>query len=371
MCAGDDAAGWGRVSRSWSAPRRWVPAPRRPRCPRASGTRWRSAVSPTRPTSGSPPMAGSSSAEKSGLIKVFQSLTDTHPVVFADLRTQVDDYWDRGLLGLALDPQFPTRPYVYALYTYDAPLGGTPPKWNDACPDPPGPTTDGCVVSGRLIRLTASGNVSTGTPLVLISDWCQQFPSHSVGDLAFGAGRGALRERRRRSELHLRRLRAGEEPVRRPAVGGGRHPDRPHRARAAPCALRTCGRPPIRRGSTGRSCGWIRPRARARPGTRSRAPRTPTPAGSSPTASATRSGSRCAPVRGRCGSGMSAGTSGRRSTAWRRRPRGRRTSAGPAMRAPGCRAAIRRRASPSARASTTRPPRSPRPTTPTSTPRRS
>lgn len=130
-------------------------------------------------------------AEKSGLIKVFQSLADTHPTVFADLRTQVDDYWDRGLLGLALDPQFPTRPYVYALYTYDAPLGASAPKWNDACPNPPGPTTDGCVVSGRLVRLTASGNVSTGTPLILISDWCQQFPSHSIGDLAFGAD-GAL-----------------------------------------------------------------------------------------------------------------------------------------------------------------------------------
>jgi glucose/arabinose dehydrogenase len=46
-------------------------------------------------------------AEKSGLIKVYASLTSTTPTVFADLRTQVDDYWDRGLLGLALDPGFP------------------------------------------------------------------------------------------------------------------------------------------------------------------------------------------------------------------------------------------------------------------------
>jgi len=46
-------------------------------------------------------------AEKSGLVKVFASLTATTPTVFADLRTEVDDYWDRGLLGLALDPQFP------------------------------------------------------------------------------------------------------------------------------------------------------------------------------------------------------------------------------------------------------------------------
>ncbi|MFL5881370.1 MAG: PQQ-dependent sugar dehydrogenase, partial [Actinomycetota bacterium] len=52
-------------------------------------------------------------AEKSGLIKVFPSLTATTPTVFADLRGVVNSYWDRGLLGLALDPQFPAQPYMY------------------------------------------------------------------------------------------------------------------------------------------------------------------------------------------------------------------------------------------------------------------
>ena len=130
-------------------------------------------------------------AEKSGLIKVFDNLADTTPTTFADLRTQVDDYWDRGLLGLALPPNFPTNPYVYVLYTYDAPIGGTAPVWNDACPTPPGPTTDGCVVSARLSRLQAAGNVMTGTEQVLINDWCEQYPSHSVGTVLFGPD-GAL-----------------------------------------------------------------------------------------------------------------------------------------------------------------------------------
>src|SRR5262249_56504228 len=71
--------------------------------------------------------------QKNGVIKVYQSLTDTTPVTFANLSGEVDDYWDRGLLGLALDPSFPTRPYVYVLYTYDAAIGGTAPRWNDAC----------------------------------------------------------------------------------------------------------------------------------------------------------------------------------------------------------------------------------------------
>jgi glucose/arabinose dehydrogenase/PKD repeat protein len=136
-------------------------------------------------------------AEKSGLIKVFDSLSDSQPEVFADLRTQVHNFWDRGLLGLALDPGFPDAPYVYVLYTHDAAIGGTAPRWgapgatSDGCPSPPGATGDGCVVSGRLSRLTASGNVMVGTEQVLIEDWCQQYPSHSIGSLDFGPD-GAL-----------------------------------------------------------------------------------------------------------------------------------------------------------------------------------
>ena len=133
-------------------------------------------------------------AEKSGVIKVFDSLTDPTPDVFADLNVNVYDYWDRGLLGLALDPDFPAEPYVYVMYTYDHQLGstspaprwGTPGVYSDPCPSPPGPTDDGCVVSGRISRLTANANTMTGPEQVLVEDWCQQFPSHSVGGLEFG-----------------------------------------------------------------------------------------------------------------------------------------------------------------------------------------
>jgi glucose/arabinose dehydrogenase len=124
--------------------------------------------------------------QKNGVIKVFQSLTDTSPITVADLSTKVDDYWDRGLLGMALAPNFPTDPYLYVLYAYDAPIGGTAPTWNDACPTPPGPTTDGCLISARVSRLQISGNIMIGSEQVLINDWCQQFPSHSIGTLLFG-----------------------------------------------------------------------------------------------------------------------------------------------------------------------------------------
>ena len=112
-------------------------------------------------------------AEKGGVVKIFDSLSDPTPSVFVDLSTNVQNFWDRGLLGLALAPNFPTDPYVYVLYTYDHMLsGGAVPRWGDQCPNPPGATSDGCVVSARLSRFQASGNSVVGGEQVLIEDWC-------------------------------------------------------------------------------------------------------------------------------------------------------------------------------------------------------
>lgn len=122
-------------------------------------------------------------AEKRGTIKVFDNLADTTPTLFADLSPKVHNLWDRGLLGLALHPEFPAQPWVYVLYTYDAPPGQTAPYWNDNCDSMPGGSNGGnCVITSRLSRLDASGNEQ-----VLLSGWCQQYPSHATGDLKFGA----------------------------------------------------------------------------------------------------------------------------------------------------------------------------------------
>lgn len=148
-------------------------------------------------------------AEKPGRILVFDDLEDTTPEVFADLRGDVYDNGDRGLLGLALDPKFDEgRPYVYALYTWDHVLGkawdpehpeyGTPGVSGDpGCPSQN--TSASCLVSGRLVRLTEDtlnpnhAVESGGRPveLELLGGWCQQFSSHSIGELQFGP-EGAL-----------------------------------------------------------------------------------------------------------------------------------------------------------------------------------
>ena len=129
-------------------------------------------------------------AEKAGRVKLFAPLPSPGDgVVVLDIRDQVMDYQDRGLLGLALHPRYPDVPYVYVLYTYDAPPGGTAPVWNDHCDNPTAPGA-GCVVSGRLARYTMvsgpGGPRLVDEHILLRDDWYQQYPSHSIGDLAFG-----------------------------------------------------------------------------------------------------------------------------------------------------------------------------------------
>ncbi len=125
-------------------------------------------------------------AEKGGTVKVFDSLTDPTPTTAVDLSTEVYAYWDRGLLGMALHPNFPTTPYIYLLYTLD-----THP-YNDACPSPPGANTDGCMANGKLVKVQVNPDNTSGSPVALITGmWCQQFPSHSIGTVEFGP-EGAL-----------------------------------------------------------------------------------------------------------------------------------------------------------------------------------
>jgi glucose/arabinose dehydrogenase len=124
---------------------------------------------------------------------------------FADLSVEVDNYGDRGLTGIAVDPRFPARPYVYVNYTLNAdpqhpslvPAWGAPEDAYDSCgPDDADeasliPARRGCPVLDRVSRLTATGTaagwtMAAGGEKVLVQDGCAQFSSHSSGDVAFG-----------------------------------------------------------------------------------------------------------------------------------------------------------------------------------------
>ncbi len=57
-------------------------------------------------------------AQKDGRIYRF---ADGQKTLFADLREDVNAVRDRGLMSIAVHPNFPTEPWVYASYTYDPP----------------------------------------------------------------------------------------------------------------------------------------------------------------------------------------------------------------------------------------------------------
>jgi glucose/arabinose dehydrogenase len=142
--------------------------------------------------------------EKRGIVKAFDSVNDSSATQVLDIRHDVHDFWDRGLLSIALDPDFLSgSPYIYLYYVYDAPpgqaaptwpSGQSAPAWSNSCPNPPGATGDGCVVTSKLDRYTVNLNTNVADPASrknLIGDggdgeWCQQFPSHAGGALVFG-----------------------------------------------------------------------------------------------------------------------------------------------------------------------------------------
>ncbi len=142
--------------------------------------------------------------EKRGIVKAYDSVNDSSPTQVLDIRHDVHDFWDRGLLSIALDPDFLNgSPFIYLYYVYDAPMGQTAPTWpagqsgpawSNSCPNPPGSTGDGCVVRSKLDRYTVNLGNNVADPdsrKNLIGDagngeWCQQFPSHAGGALAFG-----------------------------------------------------------------------------------------------------------------------------------------------------------------------------------------
>jgi glucose/arabinose dehydrogenase len=118
--------------------------------------------------------------EKDGVLKVVNPGETTAETVL-DLRERVNSWWDRGLLGLAVDSSYESNGFVYLLYTYEV--------------KPQTPDTDAHTVS-QLLRLKlddASGMVEqtailgthTSGPCPAPSDAVDCIPSdgwsHSIG----------------------------------------------------------------------------------------------------------------------------------------------------------------------------------------------
>ncbi len=123
-------------------------------------------------------------AQKDGVVRVFRNGT-LQATPFINISNQVNNVRDRGLLGMAIHPNFATNPYVYLLYTYDPPEAAN--NIN------PGTTLDDRDGAGnrpsQLLRVTATtdgtGNITAvpGSEVVLLgknSTW--QYTSRPDGN---------------------------------------------------------------------------------------------------------------------------------------------------------------------------------------------
>ena len=268
-------------------------------------------------------------AEKSGLIKVFDSLTDTTPDRLRRLADQGPQLLGSGPARPGPCPGLPGEPVgVRALHLRRCHRGhgaalGFGERHVDDCPTPRARPTTAAWSRGRLSRLQAAGNVMVGSEQVLHRRLVPAVSEPLDRQPGLRCRRRSLRERRRRRQLQLRRLRAGRRARRtraatRPAASAAQAPPAAEGGALRSQDVRTTGDPA---GLNGASCGVDPATGAGLPdnpiGVEQRPQR---PTDRRATACATRSASRS--VRGptRSGSVTWAGATGRRSTGWSARP---------------------------------------------------
>jgi glucose/arabinose dehydrogenase/PKD repeat protein len=89
-------------------------------------------------------------AEKAGVVRLVKNGA-LLPTPLIDVSSQVNDYWDRGLIGITVDSSFASNPYLYLLYTYE----NNPNDYE-------GPKT------ARLTRVTVTGDTASPSSQVVV-----------------------------------------------------------------------------------------------------------------------------------------------------------------------------------------------------------
>ncbi|MGZ8452580.1 MAG: PQQ-dependent sugar dehydrogenase [Candidatus Binatia bacterium] len=110
--------------------------------------------------------------QKSGVVQIVKN-SALLPTPFLDIQAHVNQCSDRGLLGLALDPDFVNNGFVYLLYTLET--GGDP---NDCGPKTSQLTrvsTDPANLDGAL----------PGSEIVILGNLPSEAESHSIGTVRF------------------------------------------------------------------------------------------------------------------------------------------------------------------------------------------
>ena len=260
----------------------------------------RSAASPSRPTSvrrRRPGLRGREERPDQGLRQPRATPRPTSSRTCARRSTTTGT---AGCSGLALDPSFPTDPYVYVAVHATTRRSAAPrPAGTTPAPTPPGAD------HGRLRRqrpacrasrprATPSTGRRAGADRRLVPAVPQPLgrrprTSARTARCTSAAATAPASTAPTTGSSAAQATRAATRPRAR------RHPDAAHRRGRRAALAGPAHRRPTRPASTARSCGSTRPPAPALPSNPLRPPPTPTPAGSSPTACATRSGSRFRP----------------------------------------------------------------------------
>lgn len=114
--------------------------------------------------------------EKAGVIRVIEN-GQLLATPFLDINEEVNSFFDRGMMGIAIDPDFATNGHVYVQYAVE--LNPTNPDEQDF----------NTAAAGQLIRISASAtdpNVADPTTRVVIQDGHQMsHATHAVGDIDF------------------------------------------------------------------------------------------------------------------------------------------------------------------------------------------
>jgi glucose/arabinose dehydrogenase len=121
--------------------------------------------------------------EKPGVVKI---LRNGALQVVADLRSSTNDYWDRGLLGIAVDPDFANNHFVYLNRVFEKdPSQYTGPKTSQLLRI----TLDAAsaqMVPGSLVVLLGSATPTSCKDLAATADCIPaDSETHSVGDVIF------------------------------------------------------------------------------------------------------------------------------------------------------------------------------------------
>lgn len=101
--------------------------------------------------------------ERRGKVRVIQANGALNPVSFLDLSAETDFQIERGILGIAFDPQFTTNGYVYVYHT----VAGSP-------------------AHNQVSRFTATGDVGGSRLNILDLDSLSTSQIHNAGAIHFG-----------------------------------------------------------------------------------------------------------------------------------------------------------------------------------------